>query len=379
MRSPASSRSTSATASARRSARRRSTQMRELPFYTNWSYAHPRAIELARRARLAGARRPEPRLLRLGRLGGGRVGVEAGAPVLPRPRRQEARRRRDEARRARRRAAAAQVQGDRAPGRLSRDDDGSALDQRHPGAAHDVRAARARGPARDEHEPLPPAGRRDRGGVHARCCSTISSRRSSRWGRRRSASCTWSPSRTRAGFTPPAGYWRGVRALCDRYDILLSADEVITAFGRLGHWFGSERYDIRPDIVCCAKGLSSSYAAIGGRDRNRRGDGAVPRLDLDVLARHHVRRPSRDVRDRAQEHRDHEARAAHRARAREPGRVPRDVGELLDLPIVGDVRGTGYFYAIELVKNARRARRSRPRSARRCCAASSRRRCSSAG
>ena len=64
-------------------------------------------------------------------------------------------------------------------------------------------------------------------------------------------------------FTPPAGYWQGVRELCDRYDILLSADEVITAFGRVGHWFASERYDIRPDIVCCAKGLSSSYAAIG--------------------------------------------------------------------------------------------------------------------
>jgi adenosylmethionine-8-amino-7-oxononanoate aminotransferase len=64
-------------------------------------------------------------------------------------------------------------------------------------------------------------------------------------------------------FTPPEGYWRGVRELCDRYDILLSADEVITAFGRIGHWFGSERYDIRPDIVTCAKGLSSSYAALG--------------------------------------------------------------------------------------------------------------------
>ena len=64
-------------------------------------------------------------------------------------------------------------------------------------------------------------------------------------------------------FTPPVGYWRGVREFCDRYDILLSADEVITAFGRIGHWFGSERYDIRPDIITCAKGLSSSYAAIG--------------------------------------------------------------------------------------------------------------------
>ncbi|MGH3127692.1 MAG: aminotransferase class III-fold pyridoxal phosphate-dependent enzyme, partial [Gaiellaceae bacterium] len=56
-------------------------------------------------------------------------------------------------------------------------------------------------------------------------------------------------------FTPPEGYWRGVREICDRYDILLSADEVITAFGRLGYWFGSERYDIRPDIVTSAKGL----------------------------------------------------------------------------------------------------------------------------
>ena len=64
-------------------------------------------------------------------------------------------------------------------------------------------------------------------------------------------------------FTPPAGYWKGVREICDRYDVLLSADEVITAFGRLGYWFGSERYDIRPDIVTSAKGLSSSYAAIG--------------------------------------------------------------------------------------------------------------------
>ena len=64
-------------------------------------------------------------------------------------------------------------------------------------------------------------------------------------------------------FTPPLGYWQGVRAICDTYDILLSADEVITGFGRVGYWFGSERYDIRPDIITCAKGLSSSYGPIG--------------------------------------------------------------------------------------------------------------------
>src|SRR5919204_2352935 len=65
-------------------------------------------------------------------------------------------------------------------------------------------------------------------------------------------------------FTPPAGYFAGVRELCDRYDILLCADEVITGFGRLGAWFGSEKYDIRPDVITIAKGLSSAYASIGG-------------------------------------------------------------------------------------------------------------------
>src|SRR6266536_5437264 len=63
--------------------------------------------------------------------------------------------------------------------------------------------------------------------------------------------------------TPPAGYFQGVRELCDRYGILLCADEVITAFGRIGAWFGSELYDIRPDLLTCAKGLSSAYASIG--------------------------------------------------------------------------------------------------------------------
>src|SRR5262249_12356264 len=64
-------------------------------------------------------------------------------------------------------------------------------------------------------------------------------------------------------FTPPAGYFQGVRKLCDEYGILLAADEVITGFGRVGRWFASERYDIRPDMITCAKGLSSAYASIG--------------------------------------------------------------------------------------------------------------------
>ena len=78
-------------------------------------------------------------------------------------------------------------------------------------------------------------------------------------------------------FTPPEGYWRGVRELCDRYEILLCADEVITGFGRLGDWFGSERYDIRPDLVTLREGALVGVRVDRRGDRDRPGDGAVPR------------------------------------------------------------------------------------------------------
>ncbi|MBN9622713.1 MAG: aminotransferase class III-fold pyridoxal phosphate-dependent enzyme [Actinobacteria bacterium] len=62
---------------------------------------------------------------------------------------------------------------------------------------------------------------------------------------------------------PPEGYWRGLREIADRHGILLVADEVITGMGRLGEWFGSTRFDARPDIVTIAKGLTSAYAPMG--------------------------------------------------------------------------------------------------------------------
>ncbi len=152
-------------------------------------------------------------------------------------------------------------------------------------------------------------------------------------------------------FTPPEGYWRGVREICDRYDILLSADEVITAFGRIGHWFGSERYDIRPDIVTIAKGLSSSYAALGGVVATDRvmdafmGETsmfshgitfgghpvmcAIALKNIEIMKRERILEHVRENED------------AFRA----------TLAQLLDLPIVGDLRGTGFFWAIELVKD----------------------------
>jgi len=152
-------------------------------------------------------------------------------------------------------------------------------------------------------------------------------------------------------FVAPAGYWRGVRELCDRYDILLSADEVITGFGRLGHWFASERYDIRPDIVTCAKGLSSSYAAIGAVVTTDRV--MEPFLEAASMYAHGMTFGGHPVmsaialknieimkRERINEH-VLGNEAAFRA----------TLEQLLELPIVGDVRGAGYFYAIELVKD----------------------------
>ncbi|MCE2526980.1 MAG: aminotransferase class III-fold pyridoxal phosphate-dependent enzyme [Actinomycetia bacterium] len=63
---------------------------------------------------------------------------------------------------------------------------------------------------------------------------------------------------------PPAGYWQELRRICDKYGVLLCADEVINGFGRLGEWFGSELMGVVPDLLTFAKGATSSYAPIGG-------------------------------------------------------------------------------------------------------------------
>jgi len=152
-------------------------------------------------------------------------------------------------------------------------------------------------------------------------------------------------------FTPPAGYFQGVREICDRYGILLCADEVITGFGRLGEWFGSTKYDIRPDLVTSAKGLSSAYASIGAviaadhvmepfmNERSMYSHGitfgghptqcAIALKNLEIMQREHI---VEHVRDHADDFRN-------------------TLAQLLDLPIAGDLRGTGFFYALELVKD----------------------------
>lgn len=152
-------------------------------------------------------------------------------------------------------------------------------------------------------------------------------------------------------FTPPAGYFQRVREICDAHDVLLVSDEVICAFGRLGSMFGAQAYDYQPDMITCAKALTSGYAPLGATiisDRIFEPYGepgvsfphgytfgghpvsaAVAMANLDLFERD-------GLLDNVQQN-----SAAFRS----------TLEKLLELPIVGDVRGDGYFFGIELVKD----------------------------
>ncbi len=152
-------------------------------------------------------------------------------------------------------------------------------------------------------------------------------------------------------FPPPPGYWQRVREICDRHDVLLVSDEVICAFGRLGHMFGAERFGYQPDIITCAKGLTSGYSPLGamitsdrlmepflhGAEMFAHGytfgghpvSTAIGLKNLQIFEDEKVLEHVRDNRD------------AFRT----------TLERLKDLPIVGDVRGDGFFYGIELVKD----------------------------
>ena len=156
---------------------------------------------------------------------------------------------------------------------------------------------------------------------------------------------------------PPDGYFARVREICDRYGVLLVSDEVICAFGRLGTMFGCERYHYLPDIITCAKGITSGYSPLGAvicRDflaepflehRASFAHGitfgghpvscAVALANLDVFEREHV---------------------LDNVCAHETGFRTR-LEELRDLAIVGEVRGAGFFQALEMVPDQASAAR----------------------
>ena len=153
-------------------------------------------------------------------------------------------------------------------------------------------------------------------------------------------------------FPPPPGYFERLREICDTYDVLLVSDEVICAYGRLGTMFGADKFGYQPDIITTAKGLTSGYSPLGAA------------LDLGPDLR--AVRPAASRRSCTA---TPSAGTRCRARWRWPTwtcsrrrtcwatccatRMPSasTLEKLLDLPIVGDVRGDGYFYGIELVKD----------------------------
>lgn len=151
--------------------------------------------------------------------------------------------------------------------------------------------------------------------------------------------------------TPPPGYFEAVRSICDRYGVLLVSDEVICGYGRIGHYFGCDRYGYQPDIVTQAKGITSGYAPLGAcvvSDRI-----AEPFVDADETFMHGLTFAGHPVSCAV-------ALANLDVMAAEdlPGRVRvneaifgDELMRLTDLPIVGDVRGAGYFWGIELVKD----------------------------
>ena len=150
---------------------------------------------------------------------------------------------------------------------------------------------------------------------------------------------------------PPEGYFTRVREICDRHGVLLVSDEVICAFGRLGDWFGASRLGYQPDMITFAKGVTSGYAPLGGvmvSDRL-----AEPFLSEGTSFLHGITFAGHPVSCAV-------ALANLDVMEREdlPGRVidlEHELGATLetltDLPIVAEVRGMGYFRAIELTRN----------------------------
>jgi adenosylmethionine-8-amino-7-oxononanoate aminotransferase len=307
-------------------------QMRELPFYTNWSYAHPRAIELAQKlATLA----PE-HINRAFFVSGGSEAVESAWKLARQYHMARGERRWKAV--ARRTAYHGTTMGAlsingipalRAP-----------FEPLVPDTLHVRNTNRYHRPPDETEEQF------------TQFLLTDLEEAIEQAGPETVAMVIFEPVQNAGGsFTPPAGYFQGVREICDRYGVLLCADEVITGFGRVGEWFGSIKYDIQPDLITTAKGLSSSYAAIGavlvadkvydafGDEKSMYSHGitfgghpvgcAIALKNLEIMERERIVEHVRDTQDS----------------------VRTQLETLLDLPIVGDVRGTGYLWALELVKD----------------------------
>ncbi|HEV2982102.1 MAG TPA: aspartate aminotransferase family protein [Solirubrobacteraceae bacterium] len=304
-------------------------QARELGFYTNWSYAHPAAIELATRiAALAPGN-----LNRVFFTSGGSEAVESAWKLAK---------------------AYHAMRGE---------------DMRHKlvsrklayhGTSMGALTATGLTALRTPFEPLTP------GGIH------VPNTNSYRWpadrdplwaadaieeailfeGPETVAAVILEPVQNGGGcFVPQEGYFQRVREICDRYGVLLISDEVICAWGRLGHWFGCERFGYQPDLMTTAKGITSAYAPLGAVIADDRI--AEPFLHDKAIFNHGFTFGGHPVAcATALANIEVIEREDLCTRVRENEPLLREMLESLrDLPIVGDVRGAGYFQAIELVRD----------------------------
>ena len=304
-------------------------QVAELDFYTVWSYAHPRAIELS--ARLAELAPGD--LNRVFFTSGGSEAVESAIKLA--------------------RAYHQRTGHPRKTKFITRE-------VAYHGTTLGALAATGISALRYEFEPLVPGG------------TQVPNTNSYHWPPGRDplwaadqiaekiefehpdtvAAVILEPVQNAGGCIPPQdGYFQRVREICDEYDVLLISDEVICAMGRLGHYFGHERYGYQPDLVTMAKAITSAYVPMGavvasdriaepfmsGKEMFTHGftfaghpvASAVALANLDVFEREDIN--------------------GH-VLAKE-GELRSMLDSLRDIPIVGDVRGAGFFHAIELVKD----------------------------
>lgn len=306
-------------------------QVQELGFYTNWSYAHPRSIELA--AKIASL--APGSLNRVFFTSGGSEAVESALKLAR--------------------------QYHKLTGNPLKTKH-IARDTAYHGTTLGALSATGIQPLRTPFEPFTP------GGCHVPNTNTYhlpdDPNRDPLWaadaieerilfeGAETVSAVILEPVQNAGGcFTPPEGYWQRVREICDRHGVLLISDEVICSWGRLGEWFGAQRFGYEPDLITTAKGITSSYAPMGaviaadkvfepfsqGTTSFTHGitfgghpvASAAALANIEIFEREDL---NGHVRAHEQEFQDM-------------------LLSLRDIPIVGDVRGAGYFRAIELVKD----------------------------
>jgi adenosylmethionine-8-amino-7-oxononanoate aminotransferase len=304
-------------------------QAKELGFYTNWTFAHPRAIELA--ARIAELAPGD--LNRVFFTSGGSEAVESAIKLSRQYHK---------------------VTGNPLKTKII------ARDIAYHGTSMGALAATGITSLRTPFEPLTPGGvhvpntntfRMPHGYSESELAEAVAEKIEFE-GPDTVAAVIMEPVQNAGGcFVPPEGYWQRVREICNEYNVLLISDEVICAWGRLGEWFGAQRFDYEPDLITTAKGLTSAYAPMGaviasdkvaepfmeGHNSFTHGFtfaghpvcAAIALANLDVMENEGI---IENVRTNQ-------------------GAFREMLDSLRDIPIVGDVRGTGYFHAIELVKD----------------------------